>query len=182
MVNVALTWHRIEWDPDETWKRTTLPKLAKAGVSEGDLARCVYVLRLNGNFCIQYPTGQSPTLYVGEGNFRQRINAHRSWVAELEELAGDFSFQVCVAMPRVRKNVYAYQDCEAALIERFAIHYGSAPMWNKQFESRRNSYVYSERQMDQALCKRSGAKYKWAVAPLKASGFYENYVRTHLNT
>lgn len=55
-------------------------------------------------------------------------------------------------------------------------------MWNKQFESRRNSYVYNERQMDQALCKRSGAKYKWAVAPLKASGFYENYVRTHLNT
>ena len=101
-------------------------------------------------------------------------------VVELEELVGDFSFQVCVAMPRVRRNVFAYQDCEAALIDRFADHYGSAPLWNKQYETRRFPYQYNERQMDQALCKRSGAKYKWAVAPMKSSGFYENFVRTHL--
>lgn len=180
MVNVALNWNRIDWNPDETWGKITWPKLLAAGICAGDLERSVYVLRLNGNFCIQYPTGQSPTLYIGEGNFRQRITQHRDWVRELKELVGDFSFQVCVAMPRVRRNVLAYQDCEAALIERFTKLYGSAPLWNKQRETRRFPYQYNDRQMDQALCKRSGAKYKWAVAPMKSSGFYANFVRTHL--
>lgn len=179
MVNVALNWHRLDWDPDETWKKVTLPKLAAMAISEKDLARSVYVLRLNGNFCIQYPWGQSPTLYIGEGRFSQRINAHRSWVTELEELVGDFSFQVCIAMPRVRNSPDTYRDCEAALILRFWEKFGSAPMWNKQYESRLFDYEYNQRQMDQALCKRSGAKYKWAVAPMRSSGFYKNFVRTH---
>lgn len=179
MVNVALKWHRFDWDPDETWRRTTLPKIARLGIRERDLSRSVYVLRLNGNFCIRYPWGESPTLYIGEGRFSQRISAHRAWVAELEELVGDFSFQVCVAMPRVRNNLWTYRDCEAALLERFAEKFGSAPMWNKQYESRLFDYEYNLRQMDQALCKRSGAKYKWSVAPMRASGFYTNFVRTH---
>ena len=182
MVNVALNWHRFDWDPDETWRKATLPKLAALDISEKDLARSVYVLRLNGNFCIQYPWGQSPTLYIGEGRFSQRINAHRSWVTELEELVGDFSFQVCVAMPRVRNSPETYRDCEAALIHRFRERFGSAPMWNKQNESRLFDYAYNQRQMDQALCKRSGARSKWAVAPMPSSGFYKNFVRTHSDT
>lgn len=180
MVNVALNWHRFDWDPDETWRRTTLPKLDALGIKEKDLDRAVYVLRLNGNFCVQYPNGQSPTLYVGEGRFSQRINAHRSWVRELEELVGDFSFQVCLAFPRVNGSPNAYRDCEAALLHRFFDKFKSAPMWNKQFESRIfKHYVYNHRQMDQALCKRSGAKYKWAVSPMKSSEFYRNFIRTH---
>lgn len=180
MVHVTLNWHRIDWDPEETWRKVTLPKLENVGIKEADLSRSVYVLRLNGNFCIQYPGGESPTLYIGEGRFSQRINAHRSWVSELKELAGDFSFQVCVAMPRVKNSPATYRDCEAALIDRFAENFGSAPMWNKQFETRLFPYEYNNRQMDQALCKRSGAKYKWAVAPMRSSGFYENFIKTHL--
>ncbi len=179
MVSVALDWKRIDWMPEETWRRTTLPKLWEVGLDEKDLARSVYVIRLNGDFCIQYPTGESPTLYIGEGRFNQRINAHRAWVTELGELVGPFSFQVCIAVPRVRNNIYAYRDCEAAMIERFNHHFSSAPMWNKQFESRRNDYDYSTRQMDRAICKRSGAKYKWAVAPMRSSLFFPNFVRTH---
>jgi len=130
MANVALNWHRIDWNPNETWRRTTLPKISQAGINEADLERSVYVLRLNGNFCIQYPNGQSPTLYIGEGRFSQRISAHRTWVTELQELVGDFSFQVCIAIPRVRNSAETYRDCEAALIDRFADLFGSAPMWN----------------------------------------------------
>jgi hypothetical protein len=182
MVHVPLNWHRFDWYPDETWKKVTLPKLEYLGIKSSDLRRSVYVLRLNGNFCIQYPRGQSPTIYIGEGNLKQRICEHRAWVVELEELVGEFSFQVCIAMPRVKNNHDAYLDCEAALIDRFSFHYSSAPMWNKQYERRRFPYTYSHRQMDQSLCKRSGAKYKWAVAPMKSSGFYDNFVRTHFDT
>lgn len=180
MVSVALDWKHLDWMPPETWKKVTLPKLAAIGLDERDLARSVYVIRLNGDFCVQYPTGQSPTLYIGEGRFNQRINAHRTWVAELKELVGDFTFQVCIAVPRVRNSANAYRDCEAAVIDRFAFHFGSAPMWNKQFEKRRNAYEYNPKQIDRAICKRSGAKYKWAVAPMRSSMFYRNFVRTHV--
>lgn len=180
MVQVALRWHRISWRPGEPWARETRPKLEAKGVDLKELPKSVYVIRLNGNFCIKYPTGESPTLYIGEGRFAQRIRRHGAWVQGLEELVGDFSFQVCLALPRVANNAEAYRDCEAALIDRFAQHFGSAPLWNKQFETRRfPHYEYNNRQMDQTLCKRSGAKYKWAVAPMKSSGFYENFVRTH---
>ncbi len=27
----------------------------------------------------------------------------------------------------------------------------------------------------------SGAKYKWAIAPMKSSSFYENFRRTHID-
>ncbi|MBU1413917.1 hypothetical protein KKC22_20570 [Myxococcota bacterium] len=179
VVNVALDWHRVEWMPNETWTKCTLPKVIASGIKLKELGRSVYVIRLNGDYCIEYPGGQSPVIYIGEGAFHQRINAHRSWVKELEQLVGSFSFQVCIAVPRVRNNPNAYLDCEAALLERFGSIFGSAPLWNKQFESRRNGYTYNQRQIDQALCKRSGAKYKWAIKPMKSSPFYRNFVRTH---
>jgi len=120
MVNVPLNWHRIDWHPDPT-KALEAPvkKLVDAGVSLESLRRSVYVIRLNGNFCIQYPNGQSPAVYIGEGNFPQRIRSHREWVAELAELVGDCTFQICVSTPRVKKNENVYLDGEAALLHRF---------------------------------------------------------------
>ena len=180
MVNVPLNWHKIDWMPEDTWKKITLPKILNAGINPLDLRRSVYVIRLNGDYCVEYPLGESPTLYVGEGGFGQRINAHRNWVTELRELVGKFSFQVQIAVPRVRNNTEAYLDCEAAILERFGKVFGSAPLWNKQFENRRNNYKYSQSQVDQAICKGSGAKYKWCIKPMKSSPFYRNYLKTHL--
>ncbi len=180
MVAVALNWKRIEWLPSETWRKTTLPKILETGILEQDLKRSVYVIRLNGNYCIQYPRGQSPCVYIGEGNLSQRITSHRTWTSELAELVDEYSFQICIATPRVRNKFYAYQDAEAALIDRFAARYGSAPLWNKIFEYRRTEYEYNRRSMDEAIGKRSGAKYKWALAPMPASPFYKNFYRTHI--
>lgn len=178
MVNVALNWKRIDWMPNETWKKNILPKLEVVGLKPADLKRSGYVIRLNGDFCIQYPSRQSPTIYIGEGNFGQRINSHRVWVKELEGLVGNFAFQVRIAIPRVKNNPDAYRDCEAALIARFGDLFGTAPLWNKQYESRRNGYLYNQRQIDQAICKGSDAKYKWAIASMRSSPFYENFMQT----
>jgi len=180
MVSVPLNWKLIDWMPTETWQKDTLPKLLAAGLHEKDLSRSVYVIRLNGDFCIQYPKDQSPTLYIGEGNLQQRIHNHKAWVTELKNLVGKSKFQICIALPRVKKNPDAYKDCEAALIHRFDELFNSAPLWNKQFESRRNCYEYNIRQMDRAIRKRSGAKYKWAVAPMPSSRFYKPFTDTHL--
>ncbi|MBU2827973.1 MAG: hypothetical protein ACYCY2_07615 [Acidithiobacillus ferriphilus] len=74
MVTVALDWKRIDWMPKETWKKNILPKIEAVGLKHEDIKRSVYVIRLNGDFCIQYPDGQSPTIYIGEGNFGQRYS------------------------------------------------------------------------------------------------------------
>jgi hypothetical protein len=103
------------------------------------------------------------------------------WARELEELVGDFSFQVCVATPRVKKQPKAYLDCEAVVLKRFGDRFGSAPLWNKQFERRRfRHHEYSTRKVDYVIGKRSGAKYQWALQPLKSSSFYDSYHKTHL--
>lgn len=92
-VTVPLSWITIDWLPSETWTKHTLPKLASSGFSIKDLARSVYVIRLNGNYAVSYPKkGETPTIYVGEGNFAQRITSHRAWVHELR-IVGEFYFR-----------------------------------------------------------------------------------------
>lgn len=179
-VHVALDWERLDWMPDDNWAEDTLPALKKLGLNSTSLERSVYVIRLNGNYCIDYPKDTSPTVYVGEGNFHQRIRQHREWVTELKELVGDFSFQVCIAVPRVKNNPDAYRDAEAAILDRFAERYGSAPLWNKQFESRLcPHYEYAEKSINDVINKRSGSRYEWALRPMKSSKFHYYYEKTH---
>lgn len=177
MVHVPLDWFRINWYPEEKWGETILPRLEACGLDLAKINRCVYVIRLNGEICIDYPTGTSPTIYIGEGNFFSRIHKHREWVSGLKELVGKFYFEVCIAVPRVKNNGYAYRDAEAALINFFGDEYGTTPLWNKQYESRLSAYEYSERSMKEAIGKRSGAKYKWAIRPMPSSPFIRHYLQ-----
>lgn len=104
-----------------------LPRLVDSGAIAKHLDRSVYVIRLAGNFAISYPDGESPAVYVGEGSFGSRIAFHKKWARKLEELVGEFKFQVCVATPRVKNQPNTYLDCEAAVLHRFGERFGSAP-------------------------------------------------------
>lgn len=70
MANVALNWntHRFKV---ETTTREIMKELSYI-----DLEKSVYVIRLAGNFVIQYPRDISPVLYIGQGKFQNRINSH----------------------------------------------------------------------------------------------------------
>lgn len=180
-VTVPLNWKVVKWNTAETWRKVLLPRIVDAGICESDLSRSVYVIRLAGKFAINYSKGTSPAVYVGEGNFGSRIQSHRSWAEGLKELVGEFSFELCLATPRVRKQEKTYRDCEAVLLHRFGERYGSAPLWNKQFERRRfPHHHYSQRKLDYALGQRSGARYQWALRPMRASKYYESYKKTQL--
>jgi hypothetical protein len=178
--HVTLNWKRISWEPTDTWAKCVVPKLDEVGVKEADLGRSVYVIRLNGNFCVGYPKLRSPTVYIGEGNFKQRIDAHREWVGELKELIGAVSFDVRIATPRVRNNPDAYLDVEAALLERSGKLFGTAPLWNKQFESRRFDYTYDDEALNSVLTVGRGTRYRWAITPMPSCSFHDNFHRTHV--
>ena len=180
-VNVPLAWTCVDWHPDETWTKVLLPRLVANGALKNRLDRSIYVIRLAGNFAISYPKGESPAVYVGEGGFGSRIASHKKWARPLQELVGEFRFQVCVATPRVKNQEATYLDCEAVLLQRFGVRFGSAPLWNKQFERRRfPHHQYSQEKLDYVIGKRSGAKYLWALKPMKSSPFHESYLKTHV--
>ncbi len=177
-VHVPLGWHRIPWLPGDSWTHTIAPRFQDLGVSSLELKRCVYVIRLNGNICIDYGKGTSPTVYVGEGNLRQRLKHHEYWAPKLKELLDCYKFQLCVAVPRVRNNPYAYKDAEAALIQYFGNQYGTTPLWNKQYEKRSAPhYEYAKSSIKEALNKRSGAKYQWAIRPMRSSDFHRVFTQ-----
>ena len=119
----TLKWHWINFDTQHTWDQI-LNKLKNAGIREMHLSRSVYAIRLKANFGIKYPKGISPTLYVGEGHLKQRVEAHKKWLCEMEKTFGDLSLQLAVATPRVQNNSVAYKEVEAALIQFFLQNMG----------------------------------------------------------
>lgn len=62
--SVSIEWFWIDWSVGDTWRKAVLPRLEEEGVKESSLERCVYLIRANGMFAIEYPKGISPTLYT----------------------------------------------------------------------------------------------------------------------
>ncbi|MDY3555370.1 hypothetical protein R5W24_004513 [Gemmata sp. JC717] len=179
-VKVDISWTWLDWKPHCTWETHIAPQLEAVKIPFSKLDRCVYVIRTNGIFAISYPYKPSPVIYIGEGNFQQRLSKHRYWLGDLEELVRDYSFCIGVALPRVPNNAQAYKDYEAALIQRFRDIHGSAPMANSHMEYRRCNYVYEEEVMREALLIGKGVRFKWAIHPMPSATLYEAYHKTHL--
>lgn len=178
-LKVKISWQWIEWNVGYTWKKDILPQLEENGLSEEQLVRCVYVIRANWTFAINYPEGISPTLYIGEGNFKNRIIQHKNWFRGLIELVGEFPFQIGVCIPRVKNNYEAYKDLEAALLIEFKDIYGCAPLKNKQMETRKSDYDYQPKsEFRGSIMIGKGVRYYWAIEPMKSNEFYEDYFKT----
>ncbi len=173
-----LKWHWIKLDTADTWS-VVLKKLENRGINSEHLSRCVYSIRLAAKFGIKYPNGVSPTLYVGEGRLRQRVDSHRKWLKEMEKTFGPMSLQLAVATPRVRNNVVAYKEAEAALIQRFLEKYHSAPLKNSNIEYPRFGHSFTKKSLNEALTPGSGTRYHWAVEPTHINKFYSVFHKTH---
>jgi len=174
MTQVEIDWMWLTWKPGYTWAKNIIPQLAELEIEEGQLDRCVYVIRANGLFAIQYPNGISPTLYIGEGNFKNRMIQHKNWLEPLIDLVGDFEFMIGLCIPRVQNSYYAYQDFEAALLIEFKSIYGCAPLKNSQMENRQKEYEYiPQEKVRSAIMIGRGIRYHWAIQPMKSSPYHE---------
>ncbi|CRM61165.1 hypothetical protein IFR08_15185 [Pseudomonas fluorescens] len=181
MANVNIKWNWLHWTCEQTWGRDVWPELQSRGVKLQDLERCVYVIRLNGFIAIEYPKGISPTLYIGEGNFEQRITQHKNWLLELADLQGNYQFLIAYCFPRARNASQVYSDFEANLIHEFRDTYGAAPLRNKQMEFQKAKHTYGPtNEIRKAIMIGSGTRFHWAVKPMKSSPMYDVYQRTML--
>lgn len=176
---VDIKWFWLILNPTETWK-TTEAKLVASGVDLKKLPKSVYVIRAADSFAIKYPYKYSPTLYIGEGRFKQRITTHRKWLTSIYDLAGEFPLEVAICFPRVRNNTIAHREFEAHLLNRFQKQYDSLPLRNKNMENAQYNHMYQKQATSEVLGPGKGKKYKWALEPLKANIFYNDYVRTHV--
>ena len=176
--NVSIEWHWIELHPHDTWP-VIEEKLVEAEVKLKLLPRCVYVIRAADSFAIRYPYKYSPTLYIGEGRFKQRITSHRKWLATIHELTGKFALEVAICFPRVRNNDQAHKEFEAHLLSVFFKRFGSLPLRNKIHESKHFQHSYERVATTEVLGPGKGKRYKWALEPLTANPFYKAYVKTH---
>jgi hypothetical protein len=179
VATVQIKWDWLHWNCRQTWGKDVLPELQSRGVKPQDLKRCVYVIRLNGLFAIQYPRGISPTVYIGEGNFEQRITQHKNWLMDLAELQGEHEFLIGYCFPRARNASKVYSEFEAMLIHEFRDTYGAAPLRNKQMEFQRANHVFEP--MDEirsAIMNRRGGRFHWAVQPMKSSPMYDVFQQT----
>jgi hypothetical protein len=178
MAKVQISWQRFKWPVGCNWK-SFQQQLEQAKVTEKELARSVYVIRGNGLFTISYMKGSSPTLYIGEGNFKQRIAQHKKWFEPLIKLVGgEFPLSIYVSTPRVRNNKIIYRDMEAALIEEIISIYGCLPFRNKQKETRLFDCQYEPKETFRSvLTIGKGNRYLWALKPLPSNCFYDEYNR-----
>lgn len=172
-----MKWAYITWKMNQTWKKDILPQLEKQGITEDQLDRAVYVIRTNGNFAIDYQVKPSPTLYIGEGNFKGRIGSHRrNWLNSLISLVGDFPIEIAVSIPRAKNNTYVYKDVEADLLWEFKFIYGNAPFFNKQNEYPLKEHEYiNYDEFIKPLQIGRGKRIPWVIRPLKSNKFYKTF-------
>lgn len=91
MQSVRVEWKWIQWNATSLWREDIAPQLKECGLTEQDLATCVYVIAANGLFAIDYPKRVSPTVYIGSGNFKHRLIQHHKWLSEITALVHDYS-------------------------------------------------------------------------------------------
>ena len=190
---VDMTWlEHIELRPDrslssvaaivKTLRTELVEALDAQGYSAADLKRCVYVIRMKGDFVIAYPLRRSPVLYIGRGSALGRLSSHlRRWLHEIDGFGKDVRIEIRVCRTR-RKNVTdMFKYVEADLIDWFADKYGVIPFFNSRRETVYEGCVdYTDTdaaQMKAALGVGKGKRPLWAIAPAPANKNYDVFHR-----
>lgn len=145
--------------------------------------RCVYVIRMVGQFVVAYPDGRSPVLYIGRGTASQRVAAHlKNWVTDLTKLGSNVRIEIRICRPRRKRNDEFYKCVEADLLERFLSKYGCIPFFNSQrqgaFAAECKGTWYTdtdEKRFSAAIGIGRGNRPRWAIAPAPANRNYRVY-------
>lgn len=143
--------------------------------------QCVYVIRLMGEFAVDYPGGFSPVIYIGEGRAFGRLYNHANWLASLMSAIPQLGVEVHIAEIARRNHKTLYQYVEADLIRWFAEGYESLPWFNQQRErTKEEQYEYepaATRLLQRHLGVGSGSAFLWAIKPTHNNDQHEPYAK-----
>lgn len=168
----------------KTLRRELRAGLKSQGVEPTYLERCVYVIRMHGDFIIGYPNGSSPVLYIGRGDAFGRLSTHlKRWLHQVERFGNDVGIEIRVCRPRRRNVTDMFKHVEADLIARFAQRFGSIPFFNSRPETGYEGcvdYTESDEQaLRAAIGTGSGNRPKWVISPAPSNPNYDVYYKGH---
>ena len=158
-----------------------LAALVEQDFGKADLDRCVYVIRMTGDFVISYPEGISPVLYIGRGDAFTRLSSHlKRWLNQVDGFGKDVGIEVRVCRPRRKGLADMFKFVEADLISDFQTKFGSIPFFNSRRETSYEKCVdYTDtdvKRLSAAIGVGSGKRPQWAIAPAPSN---KNYALFH---
>lgn len=150
------------------------------GVTDEQMQRSVYIIRLTGSFVIQYARCNSPVLYIGRGDAPNRLAAHlEKWLTDAFDFGSDTEVEIRMLRPRRRGRSDYYKNVEADLLAMFCTRAGGLPMFNKCRETKFEDHIIygvsQERRLRQQIGIGSGKRPHWALMPTRANPNYETY-------
>ena len=150
------------------------------GVTEEQMTRSVYIIRLTGSFLIEYPRCNSPVLYVGRGDAPNRLATHLArWLSDAFWFGSDTQVEVRMLRPRRRGRRDYFKNVEADLIDMFLERAGALPFFNRcrepKFSGRIDYGPSQDRRLRQLLGTGSGKRPHWALSPTPANPHYDTY-------
>lgn len=142
--------------------------------------KCVYIVRLAGDFSVQYPRDFSPVIYIGEGEAHSRLRSHASnWLVDLACAIQGIGVDIRVAEVARKNSMNFYQYVEADILDKFQRVYGALPWFNKQCETSKIGYYPWDEGATQDLNKNlgigSGNKFIWAIQPTKNNRYINEF-------
>jgi hypothetical protein len=187
-----LTWLKpIVLDPDKaglaspkalvtSLRRELGAALERQGYTREELKRCVYVIRMVGDFTVAYPDDYSPVLYIGRGDASVRLGAHlRNWLSEVRTFGREVKIEVRICRPRRRAHADLFKFVEARLIRDFQKTNGAIPFFNSRrenkFESGTRFTKNDEKKFRAAIGLGRRTPPQWAIQPTPANPAYEVY-------
>ena len=168
--NIPTKWFKISVLPNDKPSDVTR-KLVEKGIDLSLLPYSVYVIRLSGSFTIDYKNGPSPTLYIGEGKFRGRLNAHRKWLGRLHSVLEATPLEVKFCFPRTIDGTPANRELEAHLLTAFKAKFLELPLQNMQKETPSKILTFNSKSNGHVIGPGAGKKFLWALRPMKRNPF-----------
>lgn len=184
-----VTWHdrvRIQFGFTGLNTELGLPIVRKLLSSQWPTIRrdgkqCVYVVRILGDVAMAYPKGNSPVIYIGEGDAYSRLYSHAKWITSLLLNVPNIEIEVRIALVVRKKRPNLYKHVEADLIMWFSKMFGAVPLMNSQRETaHENKFTYLS-SVKQGLLNQlrlgKGTSYHWAMKPIGQNELHEVYLK-----
>lgn len=170
---VRLKWEAMEFTAADVSGWVPFRKAVNLAERKGVLSqRAVYVIRICEPFAFDYDEAFSPVVYIGKGQFQQRITSHlKSWIWELAKRIPGLKIRIYYCEPRVRRLGTICEGVEADLIDRFVMHYGRRPLRNRNTPTHPGVRTYTPSELH-VLHPGKGRRYHWALRPLPSCHFY----------
>jgi hypothetical protein len=171
MANVVVPeWWRAQEIPLTEISFPKVKRYFHQALPNNVLKSCVYVVRLSPPYAFAYGDDcevESPLIYVGSGNFRQRWKSHTKWLQTLGLTLpnGRYELWFCQPTRKGPNGTQFHKDVEADILQWFNKNrkVGYLPFANKKLEKPKGTNSYAKNFFEPLV--KTDSRYHWSIYP-----------------